>query len=66
MPPSPLNAEDPARRREEYLRAAADKWGMLRLDEAEGAPQIPLTDVFVLLQAAQREAPRPLQPDSRQ
>jgi|GEM_PF-3495977 len=38
-----------------YLKAAAEEWRSL---EADGA-HIPLTDVFVLLEALERPKPRP-------
>lgn len=60
LPPQ-TPTEDLACRSEEYLQAAVREWSTLRLDEAENAPQIPLTQVFVLLQAARQEPPRPLQ-----
>ena len=46
---------------QEYRQAVEKAWATLPLNEAEGSPTIPLTQVFVMLQAAYREPPRPLQ-----
>jgi len=42
----------------EYLSAAASEWGTLRAGDA----QIPLTDVFVMLEAVAEPKRRPLEP----
>lgn len=42
---------------QEYLEGAAQKWGTLRSGDAE----IPLSDVFVMLEALARPKPRPLE-----
>ncbi|MEJ5239845.1 MAG: HEAT repeat domain-containing protein [Anaerolineales bacterium] len=58
-----LTPEEQERLTQAYLQAVAAEWAVLRLYEGEEEERgIPLTDVYVLLQARHTPPPKPLEP----